>query len=327
VKSLKDFLTRWQNRIAITIILVFFLVALLAPLLAPGDSRILPDGFKFSDDPMGFLPHPPGEAGVLGSVPTQAANRQVDVFYTTVWGTRDALRFGLTVALITTAFGVIYGAFSAYIGGSINNLMMRITDAFLAFPIIAGVVFIQQLYLLSVEASGGYVFQGHISDPGSNPIFLRTLLENVDPVMVAIILFSWMFAARLTNTRVMAVKQTDYIEASRALGAGHSRIVFRHLIPNSLTPAIILVTRDIGGVVLLQTALTFIGLGGNSPWGELLVLGRRWIFGPGGNILTYWWTYLPVTLAIVFFGIGWSLLGDGLNDWLNPRSAKNSRMG
>jgi len=124
----------------------------------------------------------------------------------------------------------------------------------------------------------------------------------------------------------MRVKQADYITASKALGASHTRILFRHLIPNSTAPAIIVLARDIGGVVLLQAALTFIGMGGNSLWGELLVFGRRWIIGPGGNFMTYWWTYLPATLAIIFFGIGWNLLGDGLNDWLNPRSSQQFEM-
>ena len=303
-----------------------FFVALAAPLLAPPNHDQLNTGFKFADDPKGYLPHPPGPGIPLGSVPTGSPNRQIDVYYTIVWGTRSALQFGLTVAIATTIFGVIVGAFSAYAGGLANNFIMRITDAFLAFPVIVGVVFIQQLHLLSVVASGGQLFLTGEYESGANPLPLLTLLEKVDPVMLAIILFSWMISARLTNTVVMRVKQADYITASKALGASHTRILFRHLIPNSTAPAIIVLARDIGGVVLLQAALTFIGMGGNSLWGELLVFGRRWIIGPGGNFMTYWWTYLPATLAIIFFGIGWNLLGDGLNDWLNPRSSQQFEM-
>ncbi len=233
------------------------------------------------------------------------------------------MQFGLIVAVITTAFGVVVGAFSAYMGGTVNNLIMRITDAFLAFPVIVGVVFIQQLHLLSVEASGGFIFSTGEIGWIDQPTLLYNLLQKVDPVMLAIIIFSWMITARLTNAEVMRVKQSEFIFASRAIGARHRRIIFRHLIPNSIAPAIIILTRDIGGVVLLQAALTFIGMGGDSLWGELLVYGRRWIFGPDGNLLTYWWTYIPVTLVIILFGIGWSLLGDGLNDWLNPRSKQH----
>jgi len=121
------------------------------------------------------------------------------------------------------------------------------------------------------------------------------------------------------NTVVLRIKQTQYIQASRALGAGHSTIIFRHLIPNSITPVLVLAARDVGGMVLLQATFTFIGLGGESLWGNLLVWGRDYIITPGG-LLTYWWVFLPATLALVLFGIGWNLLGDGLNDLLNPRT-------
>jgi ABC-type dipeptide/oligopeptide/nickel transport system permease subunit len=234
MKSLQSFLKHGQNWIALIIIGVFFFVALAAPLLAPSNTENPITGFKFANDPKGYLPHPPSPGAPLGSVPTGTPNRQIDVFYTIVWGTRSALQFGLTVALAATIFGVIIGALSAYMGGTANNIIMRTTDAFLAFPVIVSVVFIQQLYLLSVSASGGSLINGEFMDPVTHPIPLLTLLENVDPVMVAIILFSWMISARLTNTVVLRVKQAEYIAASKALGASHARILFRHLIPNSL---------------------------------------------------------------------------------------------
>ncbi|MBP1692720.1 MAG: putative Binding-protein-dependent transport system inner rane component [Chloroflexi bacterium] len=329
MRNPKHFFSHWQNWIALILVGGFILLALTAPILAPVNEKSLNPGFKFAADPFGFLPHPPSALAVLGTVPTGAANRQIDIFYSLVWGTRSALQFGLTVALITTTFGVVVGAFSAYIGGLTNNVIMRITDAFLAFPIIVGVVFLQQLYLLMVQAGGGMFYKGGgqanptmIIEPASNPSSIQLFLGKVDPVMLAIILLSWMISARITNTVVLQVKKADFVVASQALGASHPRIIFRHLIPNSISPAIILLARDIGGIVLLQAALTFIGIGGESLWGQTLVLGRRWIIGPGGNFLTYWWTYLPVTIAIVLFGVGWNLLGDGLNDWLNPRSAQ-----
>jgi peptide/nickel transport system permease protein len=142
---------------------------------------------------------------------------------------------------------------------------------------------------------------------------------SIDPVLIAFILFSWMPYARIMNSVVRRVRNMDYIEASRALGAGHARLIFRHLIPNSITPIIVMAAKDVGGMVLLQATFTFIGLGGNSPWGLMLVRGRDWIISPGG-ILTFWWVFLPATLALILFGIGWNLLGDGLNDALNPRT-------
>jgi peptide/nickel transport system permease protein len=148
---------------------------------------------------------------------------------------------------------------------------------------------------------------------------LLTFLLGIDRVLIALILFSWMPYARVMNVVVSRVRNTDYIEASRALGAGHGRLIFRHLIPNSVTPIIVMAAKDVGGMVLLQATFTFIGLGGNSPWGLMLVRGRDWIISPNG-ILTFWWVFLPATLALILFGIGWNLLGDGLNDALNPRT-------
>jgi peptide/nickel transport system permease protein len=323
MKKLIRFLKRWQNLLAVFIISLFVITALIAPLIAPANPKSLMPGFQIAGDVHTRIPQAPRPGVPLGSLPFASSQQQLDIFYTIVWGTRSALHFGFTVALFTALFGITVGAISGYLGGAPNDIIMRITDAFLAFPIIVGVVFIQQLYLLMVEASGGTVILGFI-DPG--PAGSNTLVqffERIDPVMLAIILFSWMIYARITNALVLRIKDLEYVQAARALGAGHSRIIFRHLIPNAISPAIILFTRDIGAIVLLQAALTFIGLGGGSLWGELLVISRRWIIGPGGNLFAYWWTYIPVTLAIIFFGMGWNLLGDGLNDWLNPRSAQH----
>lgn len=83
-----------------------------------------------------------------------------------------------------------------------------------------------------------------------------------------------------------------------------------------------LVGRDVGAMVLLESAFTFIGIGGSTEWGVLLASGRDYVIGVGGNPLTYWWTFLPATLALVFFGVGWSMLGDGLNTLLDPRQTQ-----
>jgi hypothetical protein len=127
----------------------------------------------------------------------------------------------------------------------------------------------------------------------------------------------WMPYARLVNTMVLSLKNTEFVHASRALGSSSTRTVFRHVIPNSVSPAVVLMARDVGGVVILQATLTFIGLGGNSPWGDMLSQGRNWIISAGG-LLSYWWVYIPATVAVMLFAIAWNLLGDGLNDLLDP---------
>jgi peptide/nickel transport system permease protein len=216
----------------------------------------------------------------------------------------------LTTALLTALVGVLVGAVSAHVGGWFNNSIMRLTDAFLAFPLIAGVVIFQQLISMTTPTA---------ENPTGEPNVFTLLFEELDPLVLALILFSWMPHARITNSLVMRLKQADFILASRSLGAGHFRVVFHHLIPNTVSSAVVLAARDIGGMVVLQATLTFIGVVDGSEWGALLAVGRRWIIGAGGNPLQYWWVFIPATLALVLFGVGWNLLGDGLNDWLNPR--------
>ena len=320
MRYLRHFFSRWQNWLGFILVLIFVMVAFAAPILSPQNQNE-PGFFKrvgrFADQ----VPHPPSKEALLGTLPGQ-----YDVFHTLVWGTRNALQFGLSVVLFSAFVGIIFGATAGYAGGTINGVMMRISDAFLAFPIIAGVVFLQQLVAISIEAAGGIFVPG--ASFSSGPIIeatgeeslIQVLINFIDPLMLSLIVFSWMPYARLVNSMVIGIKNMEFIQATRALGASPFRIIRRHLIPNSISPAIVLAARDVGSVVLLQATLTFIQIGGNSPWGELLARGRNFMLGPGGSLLTYWWVYVPATLAVIFFGISWNLLGDGINDVMSPES-------
>lgn len=324
MRNLRRFLSRWHNWLGLLLVAFFVFVALAAPLLSPVDPDE-PGPVKIVGRRVDLKPHPPSEIAPLGTLPGQ-----LSIYHSLVWGTRSALVFGIAVAAFTALVGILIGTTSAYFGGLFNNLVMRITDAFLAFPVIAGVVLIQQLVSIMVYNAGIRIFSdgsmmmntlggGWAEMPERLPTLMEFLMS-VEPVMIAFILFSWMPYARIMNTVVLRIKQTEFIEAARALGAGHTRIIFRHLIPNAIAPVVVLAARDVGGMVLLQATFTFIGLGGNSLWGMLLVRGRDFVIGPGGNILAFWWVFIPATLALVLFSIGWNLLGDGLNEVLNPRT-------
>jgi peptide/nickel transport system permease protein len=313
MSGLHRFFSHWQNIVALAIVAFFIFVAVAAPLLAPPLEGKEISSYRVVDKLKGLKPVPPNQDAILGTVATGILGRQLDVFYTLVWGTRSALRFGLTVALSTALFGVLIGAFSAFAGGWVNSLILRITDAFLAIPVIVGVVVLEQMY--QFMQSQAFLYVGERTQPS----LLQDLMRTVDPVILALVLFSWMPYTRMTNALVMHVKQMDFVQAARALGASPVRLVLRHLIPNSISPAIVLAAQDIGGMVLMQATLTFIGLSETSEWGVLLSIGRRWVIGLNGNPLIYWWVFVPATLALILFGIGWNLLGDGLNDWLNPR--------
>lgn len=311
------FLKHWQNILGLGLVAFFFFLAIAAPYLAPlGESKEY-ESFRLVPGLKGGLPFSPRPEAPLGTVAVGIGGRQLDVFYTLVWGTRSALRFGLSAACFTAIIGILVGAISGFAGGWVKGVMMRTTDAFLAFPIIAGVVFFLQLSNLSNAYSTN---QGIAMSGGLLPLnSIAVLFGKIDPVLLALILFSWMPYARLTYTQVLNIRQAEFVQASRVLGAGSGRIIFRHLIPNSIAPAIVMAASQVGGMVLLQATLSFIGIPAGSEWGEILAIGRRWIIGPLNNPLGYWWVFLPITLALVLFGIGWNLLGDGLNDWLNPR--------
>lgn len=321
----RQFFSRKQNLLGLFIVAIFFLVAAAAPLLAPPENPDDPQLFKSTGQSFARIPEPPSEESILGTTPQirdlprygltpgQDRSSHWDVYYTLIWGTRSALQFGLTVVLITALFGITVGAVSGYIGGTTNRFTMGITDAFLAFPAIAGIWLLQR------------TFFSNILNPFQELVDLtwwESLLNqwHIDPIMLALILFSWMPYARVVNSMVSSLRQEEYIVAAVSMGATNSRIIFKHLLPNALSPAVVIAARDVGGMVILASAFIFLGFAGNVAWGIMLVAGRDFVIGLSGNPFAYWWTFVPISLALILFGVGWNLLGDGLNTALNPRS-------
>jgi len=302
MRGLRRAIKNTQVWLACLILGIFFLVAILAPVLAPPDDPANPGTTRVVGRARVGLPEPPSREALLGTTPGQ-----LDVFYSVVWGTRSALRFGLVVTLITALIGTLLGAVSGYAGGFLHSLVLRISDGFLAFPVLAAVWLIGQVMLPAT-----------VWDEPTQ--LMKIFLElKLTPVLVALVLFSWMPYARLMSVNVRQLKRADYVLAARAVGVRGSRIIRRHLLPNAMAPVIVVAARDVGAMVVMAAAFDFIGMGGGTVWGELLTVGRDYVVGTGGNPLTYWWVFLPATLALVLFGIGWNLLGDGLNAVLDPR--------
>lgn len=314
----KGFFSRWQNWVGVLLVLVYVGAAIFAPFLSPNDPKNPSPFMKVGKVTQG-VPQPPNEKAGLGMLPFG-----VDVYHALVWGAREALLFGLIVTVSTAVFGILYGAASGFAGNRFGGLMLRVADAFLAFPPIAGVVLLQQLFVTSINAVGGQVLPtGEIFSFSKEPLqitLIQSLLKHVDPLMLSLIVFSWMPYARLVHSIVLTLNQTEFVQAARALGGNPAWIIRKHLLNNSIGPAIVLAARDVGGVVLLQATLTFIQIGGGSVWGEMLSQGRNWVIGPGGNLFKYWWVFLPSTLAVMLFGIAWNIFGDSLNDLLDPTS-------
>jgi peptide/nickel transport system permease protein len=305
------------NLAGLLIVLAFLAIAIAAPTMAPyDDDPGLPPNFSRVGRIVDKVPHPPSIDAPLGTL-----GGQYSVYYTLIWGTRSALRLGILVALAAAALGVVIGASSGYAGGWLQRIAVPITDGFLAVPVIAGYWVVRN----ALFPSGDYVFLRSmlLSNPDAFVSLAQKIVDRLalDPLMITLILFSWMPYARITNSSTIRLREIEYVQAARALGASRSRILLRHIIPNLAAPVIVLAARDVGGTVMLAAAFAFMGIGGDLPWGEVLAIGRDWIIGPEGSLTAYWWTYAPVTAALVLFGIGWNLLGDGLNDLVAGRQS------
>lgn len=235
------------------------------------------------------VPQPPSEAFLLGTT-----SGGYDIYYGLVWGTRTAFRVGLIVVGAGLVIGVIVGALAGYVGGWLDNLLMRLTDVIFSFP---------NLVLAMVIVS----------------IFGQSLQN----VMIALAIVAWPSYARILRGDILRVKEQDYVDGARALGAQHVGIIFRHVLPNAIGPLVIVASLDIGGIVITAAALSFLGLGapaGYADWGQMINFARDWILGPPGQPLAYWYTSFWPGLAIVIFGLAWNLFGDAFRDVLDPRS-------
>ncbi len=209
-----------------------------------------------------------------------------DILSRIIYGARISLIVGVLVVTISSIIGIVAGLISGFFGGYIDLIIMRITDLFLSFPAL----------ILAMAIAGA----------------LGPSLTNT---MIAISLVWWPPYARLIRGQVLTVKHKEFVEAATALGQSNLRIMFTHVLPNSLTPAIIQATMDLGAVILTAAGLSFIGFGAQPPtpeWGSMISLGRNYF-------LKQWWLATFPGLAILITVVGFNLLGDGIRDLLDPR--------
>jgi peptide/nickel transport system permease protein len=274
----------------IIILVIFTFVAIFAPLIAPTPAGQA-DPYKIPRDGYFATPQPPDEEHIFGTT-----EGQYDIFYGVIWGTRSAFHVGLVVIGIVLVVGIILGSLAGYLGGVIDEIIMRITDIFLSFPTLI-------LAMALVAALG----------------------PSLRSVIIALTVVSWPSYARLIRGDILQVREEDYIEASRGIGASNFRIILRHALPNAIYPTLVMASLDIGAVVLAAAALSFLGLGapeGYADWGQLTSFARNWIVGPSGEPLRYWYAVTIPGLFILFFVLGWNLLGDAFRDILDPRLAR-----
>lgn len=213
-----------------------------------------------------------------------------DVFSRMLYGGRVSLLVGLVAVGISTAIGIVLGALAGYYRGWVDTVIMRLVDIMLSIP--------SFFLILAVIA------------------FLTPSIINI---MIVIGLTSWMGVTRLVRAEFLSLSEREFVMASRTLGAKDFRLIFTHLLPNSLTPIIVSSVLGVASAVLLESGLSFLGLGVQPPqasWGNILTDGKEYI-------QFAWWLSLFPGLAILVTVLGYNLLGEGLRDALDPRSNSN----
>jgi len=215
-----------------------------------------------------------------------------DVFSQLVYGAPAALFVGLGAAVVAMSLAIVVGLVSGYVGGIVDNILMRITEIFLVIPfLLILLVFLRVVTTLAPSGGGG-----------------------LSTVTLIIGLFSWAANARIIRGEVLRVKQFEYIEASKSLGASRSRIIFRHILPNVLHIIIVLTTLMIATAILVEAGISFLGFGdpNSITWGQQLQ-------GASEAVKEAWWEGIFPGLFITLLVLGFSLLGNGLRDALDPR--------
>jgi peptide/nickel transport system permease protein len=263
---------------SLVVILIFILGTLLAPMLTPyaaqgrGEPNILE---KFQ---------PPSHAHPLG---TDYLGR--DVLARILFGGRSSLSIGFLVVFVASVIGIPLGAIAGYFGGRIDNLIMRITDMFLAFPPL--------LLAIAIAAALGASFTN---------------------AMIAIAFTWWPWYARLVRAQTLSLREQHFIEAARSIGVSDLSIIVRHVLPNVLTPVLVQGTMDVGSAILTGASISFIGLGVQPPtpdWGKMISIGRiyfierPWFAGAAGA-------------AIFLVTLAFNLLGDAVRDVADPRTRR-----
>jgi oligopeptide transport system permease protein len=247
-----------------------------------------------------------------------------DILSRVLSGGRISIAVGLITTIVSVTIGVCWGALSGYAGGKTDALMMRIVDILYALPFLIVVILLgKTLEPLTTELTTLVV--GWLNPPGSDSASINKTTSWVEPITTLVPLFiaigtlSWLTVSRIVRAQVQSVAKQDFVEAARSLGLGHFRILFRHILPNTLGPIIVYTTLTIPGVMLLEATLSFLGLGVKPPyssWGILIDEGaNRMLSNP-------WLLFFPTLFfATTLFSL--NFLGDGLRDALDPKSAKD----
>lgn len=215
-----------------------------------------------------------------------------DVFSRLLYGSRISLAVGFVAVTIYITIGTLVGSLAGYYGGWVDGVLMRLVDVMLSVPTFF-------LILMVITFVG----------------------PNILNVMVVIGLTSWTDVARLVRGEFLSLKEREFIQAARVIGANDTRIIFRHLLPNALGPVLVVATLGVGGAVMIESSLSFLGLGVQPPtasWGNMLMEGNE-------HLTDAWWLITFPGFAIFLTVMGFNLMGEGLRDLMDPRLRGSGR--
>lgn len=209
-----------------------------------------------------------------------------DIFSRIIYGTRVSLQFAFFAQLISISIGTVLGLVAGFYGGWIDDLIMRIVEVLFAFPFL--------LFVIAV---------------------VSTLGTGIHNLYLAVALIGWAGVSRIVRGQVLSLRERDFVAGAQAIGASTWRILFRHILPNALSPIIIEATLGMGGMIMLEAGLSFLGLGVQAPtpsWGSMVQAGLAYL-------RSCWWYPIAPGVVIMIVVFGFNLLGDGLRDALDPR--------
>ncbi len=287
LESLSQWQLAWRkfrkHRLALIglgILIALVAIAIIGPIFLPFNFQQVPNPDKVV--PNGRPPSPMHIFGETGGL-------QRDVFQLVVNGARTSLFVGFSSMAIGVILGTLVGSLAGYFGGRLDNVLMRIVDVMLSLPL---------LFLILVASR----FFGN---------------GNVLLIVAIFGLFSWMGVARLVRSLFLSLREQEFVEAARAVGVGDRRIIFRHILPNAISPIVVVASLIIAGNIIAEAFVSFLGFGISSTtptWGNILTSAQTYI--SRGN---WWWPLFP-GMAIVLTVIAVNFVGDGLRDALDPRS-------
>lgn len=277
-ETLRQLVRSRSAMLSLIVLALVALVALFAPLLAPHDPARV--NVLITLKPPMWLPEGDPKY-ILG---TDGLGR--DVLSQLIFGARVSLLVGFTVVAFGGTLGTLLGLVAGYYGGLLDDVIMRVADIQLAFPFI----------LLAIT-------------------FLAALGPGLENLILVLAIGSWMNYARVMRSQVLSLREKEFIEASHALGISDARILFRHLLPNAITPIIVIASFSVASTIIAEASLSFLGLGvrpSTPTWGAMLANGREYITDA-------WWLVVTPGIAIMLTVLSINILGDWLRDRLDPR--------